>query len=160
MKASATLLCLALLAAPVLAADYDQTEKSPLYQLRLRAPAAAMDIAPLRQQILALYTADAEQAKSDAKDDKDSNPSFSPYDIDTNWRVTFENDAVLSLSAETNADTGGAHPNQGFQTLVWDKKGSRVVPIEDLFVRLAAEPDPVLDPLFDMRQLDMGEAVG
>jgi hypothetical protein len=47
--------------------------------------------------------------------------------------VTFESDAVLSLSAETNADTGAAHPNQGFQTLVWDKKANRAVPIEALF---------------------------
>jgi hypothetical protein len=45
---------------------------------------------------------------------------------------------VLSLSAETNADTGGAHPNQAFQTLVWDKKANLAVPIEALF-----QPDQI-----------------
>jgi hypothetical protein len=134
MKLLATAaICLGLIATPALAADYDTTEKSPLYELHLRVPAAAMTIAPLKAKILALYKTDADQAKSDAKDDKEGNPSFHPYSVDTVWRVTFENDAVLSLSAEINADTGGAHPNQAFQTLVWDKAANRAVPIEALF---------------------------
>jgi hypothetical protein len=124
---------LALTAAPALGADYDSTEKSSLYELHLRIPAVAMTIAPLKEKILALYKTDADQAKSDAKEDKQDNPGFHPYSIDTVWRVTFESDAVLSLSADTNADTGGAHPNEAFQTLVWDKKANRAVPVEALF---------------------------
>jgi hypothetical protein len=124
---------LALAAAPALGADYDATERSPVYELRLRVPATAMTISALKDKILALYKVDANQAKSDAREDKENNPSFRPYTVDTNWRVTFENDAVLSLSAEINADTGGAHPNAAFQTLVWDKKADRAVPIEGLF---------------------------
>ena len=130
---AAPMVWLALAAVPALGADYEVTEKSPLYEFHLRVPATAMTIAPLKDKILALYKADADQAKSDAKDDKEGNPSFQPYSIDTVWRVTFENAAVLSLSAETNADTGGAHPNQAFQALVWDKKADRAVPIEGLF---------------------------
>jgi hypothetical protein len=126
--------CLAgLAAAPALAADYDATDKSPLVEIHLRVPATAMTIAPLKDKILALYKADADQARSDAREDKEDNPSFHPYSIDTTWRVTFESDAVLSLSAETYADTGAAHPNQGFATLVWDKKANRAVPIAALF---------------------------
>jgi Deacetylase PdaC len=132
LSAFATAL-LALTAAPALGADYDSTEKSPLYELHLRIPAAAMTIAPLKEKILALYKADADQAKRDAREDKQDNPSFHPYSIDTVWRVTFESEAVLSLSADTNADTGGAHPNEGFQTLVWDKQANRAVPVEALF---------------------------
>jgi hypothetical protein len=120
-------------AAPAFGADYDSTEKSPLYELHLRIPAAAMTIAPLKEKILALYKADADQAKRDAKEDKQDNPGFHPYSIDTVWRVTFESDAVLSPSADTNADTGGAHPNEAFQTLVWDKNANRAVPVEALF---------------------------
>jgi hypothetical protein len=130
---AAALVGLGLAAAPALGADYDATEKSPLYELHLRVPATAMAIAPLKEKILALYKADADQAKSDAKEDKEGNPSFHPYSIDTVWRVTFESDAMLSLSADINADTGGAHPNEAFQTLVWDKKANRAVPIEALF---------------------------
>jgi hypothetical protein len=129
----ASFVFLSLTTLPALGTDYDKTEKSPLYELRLRVPAAAMAIAPLRDKVMALYKTDADQTKSDAKDDKNGNPSFSPYDIETVWRVTFENAAVLSLSAETYADIGAAHPNDGFQTLVWDKAAGRAVPIDALF---------------------------
>jgi Deacetylase PdaC len=135
---AAAFVCLGLAAAPALGADYDKTEKSPLYELHLRVPEAAMTITPLKDKILALYKADADQAKTDAREDQDGNPNFRRYTVDTVWRVTFENDAVLSLSADTNADTGGAHPNEAFQTLVWDKKANRAVPVEALF-----EPDQV-----------------
>ena len=134
MSLAAAFVLLASATAPAFGADYDATEKSPLYELHLRIPATAMTIAPLKEKILALYKADADQAKSDAKEDKQDNPSFHPYSIDTVWRVTFESDAVVSLSADTNADTGGAHPNEAFQTLVWDKKASRAVPVEALFL--------------------------
>jgi hypothetical protein len=133
---AAALVCLGLAAVPALGAGYDKTEKSPLYELRLRVPEAAMTIMPLKEKILALYEADADEAKSEAKDDQEGNPNFRRYTVDTVWRVTFENDAVLSLSAEIDSDTGGAHPNEAFQTLVWDKKASRAVPVEALF-----EPD-------------------
>jgi hypothetical protein len=130
---TAGLMCLGLTAVPALGADYDTTEKSPLVELHLRVPEAAMSIAPLKEKILALYKADADQAKADAKEDKEDNPSFHPYSIDTIWRVTFENAAVVSLSGDTDADTGGAHPNPGFQTIVWAKQANRAVPIEALF---------------------------
>jgi hypothetical protein len=130
---AAALVCLGLAAAPALGADYDKTEKSPLYELRLRVPEAAMTIMQLKDKILALYKADADEPKSDAKDDREDNPNFRPYIVDTVWRVTFEDNAVLSLSAEINSDTGGAHPNEAFQTLVWDKKANRTVPVEALF---------------------------
>jgi Deacetylase PdaC len=133
---AAALVCLGLATAPALGADYDKTEKSPLYELHLRVPEAAMTIMPLKDKILALYKADADQAKTDAREDQDGNPNFRRYSVDTVWRVTFENDAVLSLSADVNADTGGAHPNEAFQTLVWDKKANRAVPVDALF-----EPD-------------------
>jgi hypothetical protein len=130
---AAGLIGLGLIAVPAFGADYDTIEKSPLVELHLRVPETAISIAPLKEKILALYKADADQAKTDAKEDKEDNPGFHPYSIDTIWRVTFENAAVVSLSGDTNADTGGAHPNQAFQTVVWDKKASRAVPIEALF---------------------------
>jgi hypothetical protein len=141
MKLLAAIIALLPLAVtPALSADYETTEKTPLVELHLRVPANAMAIAPLRDRILALYKSDADQAKADAKDDKDGNPSFHPYSIDTIWRLTFENETVASLSGETNADTGGAHPNQGFATIVWDKKAGRAVPIEALFAPDQVKP--------------------
>jgi hypothetical protein len=128
------------LASPALGADYDKSEKTPLYELRLRVPAAAMAIPALRDRIMALHKTDADQTRSDAKEDKDSDPVFHPYDVETTWRVTFESSAVISLSGSTFADTGGAHPNSGFQTLVWDKNANRAVAITDLFAPAQVKP--------------------
>src|ERR1700739_4145811 len=100
-RIAATLHRFSLAIVPALAADYDKTEKSPLCEGHLRVPAAAMAIPPLKDRILALHKADVDQAKADAKDDKEGNTSFHPYTIDTIWRVTFENGAVLSLSGDT-----------------------------------------------------------
>jgi hypothetical protein len=141
MKRIATVfVSLALTIAPVLAADYDATEKSPLCEGHLRVPAAAMAIPSLKDHILSLHKADVDQAKADAKDDKEGNPNFHSYTIDTVWRVTFEGATVLSLSGDTDADTGGAHPNQAFQTIVWDKKAGKAVPIEALFAPDQVKP--------------------
>jgi len=141
MKRIATVLAsLALAIAPALAADYDATEKSPLCEGHLRVPAAAMAITPLKDRILTLHKTDVDQAKADAKDDKEGNPHFHPYTIDTIWRVTFEDATVLSLSGDTDADTGGVHPNQAFQTIVWDKKAGKAVPIEALFAPDQVKP--------------------
>jgi hypothetical protein len=137
---AAIIACLPLAVTPALSADYETTEKTPLVELHLRVPAGAMAIAPLKDEILALYKSDADQAKADAKEDKDDNPSFHAYSIDTIWRLTFENETVASLSGETNADTGGAHPNQGFATIVWDKKAGRAVPIEAMFAPDQVKP--------------------
>lgn len=133
MKLLFVLACLVLTAPPALAADYDKTEKTAFCEIRLRVPSSAMAIAPLRDMIMARYNADASTTRKEAREDKESNPSFQPYVIDINWRVTFENDAVISLSADTDADTGAAHPTEGFQTLVWDKRAARAVPISALF---------------------------
>jgi hypothetical protein len=130
---AAALVCLGLAAVPAIGADYETTEKSPLYKLHLRIPETATTLVPLKEKILSMYRADTEQAKADAKEDKEDNPSFHPYNIETIWRVTFENEAVVSLSGDTNADTSGAHPSQAFQTVVWDKKADRDVPIDALF---------------------------
>jgi hypothetical protein len=129
----AVVACFALTVAPAMSADYEATDKSALYEAHLRVPASGMAIPSLKDRILALHRADVNQAKADAREDKEGNPSFHPYSIDTIWRLTFENQAIVSLSGDTNADTGGAHPNEAFQTIVWDKKANRSVPIEALF---------------------------
>lgn len=131
------LMCLAaglmMLTTAARGADYDRTEKSPLYEARLRVPASAIAIAPLKDRIFSLYKKDVDEVRDEAKDDSQGNKGFHPYFLDTRWRSTFENGAVLSLSAEIYADTGGAHPNSAFETLVWDKHNSRSVPIAALF---------------------------
>jgi hypothetical protein len=57
---AAALVCVGLAAVPALGADYETTEKSPLYELHLRIPATAMKIVPLKEKILSMYWADTD----------------------------------------------------------------------------------------------------
>jgi hypothetical protein len=126
---------LVLAAMPALAgADYDSHDKTALYDFRLRAPATAMAIPRVKARILSDYAQAIDGMKDQAaQEKKDSPDSFRPYTIDVRWRTTFENPAVLSLSGETYSDTGGAHPNGDFQTVVWDKAAAKTLNLSDLF---------------------------
>jgi len=132
-----TILCalsLTLLATAAFAADYDKTEKTKAYEIRLRIAGAAMTIAPLRNEIMARWKKETAEIKEQSTSDLKEMPQyFHPYAFDADWRVTFENDHLISLSTNTFIDEGGAHPNGAFDSIVWDKRASRVVPFHELF---------------------------
>lgn len=132
-----TLVCalsLPLIATAALAADYDKTEKTRAYEIRLRIAGAAMAIPKLRDEIVARFKKETAEIKEDATSDMKEVPEyFHPYSFDANWKVTFENDHVISLSTNTFIDQNGAHPNGEFDSIVWDKRASRVVPLHELF---------------------------
>jgi len=124
----------ALLTTSALAAGYDKTETTKAYTVHLRVPESAMAIATLKAEIFSRWKKDSADIKGEATQDfEDKVPDFHPYDLDTNWRVTFESLSVISLSAESFIDENGAHPNGAFDSIVWDKTANRVVPFEALF---------------------------
>jgi hypothetical protein len=131
----AALLCL--VALPVLAAgDYDKKTKTDAYEIRLRVPAAALAVAPLKAEIFKRWTKDSRELTTQAIDDKKTMPQyFHPYALDTQWRVTFESADVLSVSGYSYIDEGGAHPNAAFDAIVWDKTANRAVPLDELFAK-------------------------
>jgi hypothetical protein len=126
-----------LASAPAFAAsDYDKSEKTAAYTIRLRIPAAATGIAPLKAEILHLFDTNAAEIKSQSTSDLKEVPQFfHPYALDTQWRVTFQDARIISLSGESYIDEDGAHPNGAFDTVVWDRRANRAVPLEALFVQ-------------------------
>lgn len=118
----------------VWSASYDWSETKPAYSLHLRIPEAATAIAPLKADILHRFQVAANAVKEDAESEKEASPStFHPYELDTQWRVTFESPAILSLSGFSFIDENGAHPNNDFDTIVWDKTAGRSVSLIELF---------------------------
>ncbi len=118
------------------AGDYDKSTKTDAYDIRLRVPAAALAVAPLKAEILKRWKKDSGEIKPDALSEQKETPQyFHPYDLDTQWRVTFESADVLSVSGYSFIDEGGAHPNAAFDSVVWDKQASRAVALDDLFVK-------------------------
>jgi hypothetical protein len=122
------------LTVPAFAAEYDKTETTSAYTLRLRVPNEAMAITPLKTEIFARFARDSAELKSDStSDQKDMPDHFHPYALDTLWRVTFSSQDVLSLSGYSFIDQNGAHPNAGYDSIVWDKTAGHAVPINELF---------------------------
>ena len=137
--AAAVLLCLVALPAFAVG-DYDKKTKTDAYDLRLRVPAAAMAVAPLKAEIFRRWKKDSSELTTQAIEDKKDAPQyFHGYALDTQWRVTFESADVLSVSGYSFIDEGGAHPNAAFDAIVWDKTANRAVPLDDLFTKGQAQ---------------------
>jgi len=79
-----------------------------------------------------------EQAAQGRADARGNGFPFNKYSSGVEWKVVADTPQFLSLSAEINSYTGGAHGNYGFDSLVWDKAGERVLQVPELFTSLAA----------------------
>lgn len=113
---------------------YHKVEKNRFYTLRLAIPKAIMSIEPLKENVVQLFNAAADETKKNADEAKTMRAGyFPPLSLETKWQVTFENKSLLSISGITYEYQGGAHPNTYFQTIVWDKINNRDIPITELF---------------------------
>lgn len=84
------------------------------------------DLAKHRSQL----ARSAAEAKKMAQ--KDNFP-FNPYSFGKGWEVVTDLPAWLSLSAGFSTYEGGAHPNHGFDALLWDKRASKMRDALELF---------------------------
>ncbi|WP_340587111.1 DUF4163 domain-containing protein [Erythrobacter alti] len=58
---------------------------------------------------------------------RDNGFPFNKYSSGTSWEVIADLPRWLSLSAALDSYRGGAHPNYGFDTIVWDKQNDRTL---------------------------------
>lgn len=63
---------------------------------------------------------------------------YNKYDYTVSWLVVADLPGWLSLSANVGGFSGGAHPNHGFEAMVWDKTANVRRRASDLFVSPAA----------------------
>ena len=126
-------------------------ESSDLYEFDYSYPAEAGRIPALKAWL------DAERAKSRAQliedatagrgEAKDSGFEYRAYASGRDWQKVTETPRFLSLSAQIYDYTGGAHPNHGYDSLLFDKQSeTRVAPLA-LFASKAAF-DAVIQPPF------------
>ena len=64
----------------------------------------------------------------------------------TEWESAGRSDRLLSLLASVSSYTGGAHPNSGTATLLWDLKADKEIPIRLLFGKNAKLKDALKAP--------------
>lgn len=101
-------------------------------------PAAVEAVPALRARLEndreAIRRAFAREA-ADARREAASDPGrpFLPHELSVEWRVAATLQDWLSLSQHISVFEGGAHPNSGFDSLVWDRKAGVERPALDLF---------------------------
>ena len=87
----------------------------------------------------------AAEAARGQREARDNGFPYNKYSSGTEWKVVADLPDWLSLSAELSSYTGGAHPNYGYDTMVWDR--ARNVAVEPIsFFTSPAALDAAIGP--------------
>lgn len=125
-----------------------------LYEFDYAYPAAAAAIPALKARLDADLDQQqaglAAEARDARKDAKDNGFPFNPWSRSAEWQVVTDLPGWLSLSTLRGDYSGGAHPNYGFDAILWDKaadggagKARKAI---DLFTSRRALADAVRQP--------------
>jgi hypothetical protein len=113
------------------------SESNELYEFEYTYPAAAGAIPGLKAMLdadiekrKAALIADAKEQQAMAKKDGFPYRTLSHW---VTWKVVTDLPGWLSLSAEISTYEGGAHPNHGFDALVWDRQAEKARDPLDMF---------------------------
>lgn len=122
-------------AAPAVARS--ESVSNDLYEFEYSYPAAAAAIPDLRKRfdddLEKQRRALIESAQVQLADSKKNGYPFNPLGSWTAWKVVTDLPGWLSLSAEVGSYEGGAHPNHGFDALLWDRQANAPRPVSELF---------------------------
>jgi Deacetylase PdaC len=123
-----------------------QVEALPALRAHLAADQAE------RKRTLAVVAAGA---RRDAAADPDLR--FVPYTLQVEWQVVADLPGWLSLSQRNSHFEGGAHPNSGFDSRLWDRKAGRARAPSDLFVSKSALDAAMRGPFCDALDRERAE---
>ena len=131
-------------------------------------PSEAASIPALRDQLLnRAKLAKAEMLKDQAEYASDMKAHDYPvhaYGFNTDWKTVADTGQLLVLVAQGYRYTGGAHGNDFYEPLIWDKATGSRLAFGDLFTdkdkALATIRKPFCDTLDRMRFKRRGEPIG
>lgn len=108
-------------------------------EVRLTLPEAIKNYPALHTKLYnegeATLNAFAAQAITDHAEAIKDGFDFNPYFYTINWNIAADSATLLSLYAFESSFSGGAHPNHGYQTLLWDKTKKDLIPTTALFIQ-------------------------
>lgn len=111
--------------------------ENALYIFDYAYPAAAAAIPALKAQLDADLDRQqqelAAEARAEAEAAKVEGFPFNLHSRSFDWKVVADLPGWLSLSTLAGSYTGGAHPNYGYQTILWDKSANVARVPADLF---------------------------
>jgi hypothetical protein len=112
-------------------------ESNDLYDFEYSYPAAAGGIPALKAMLDAELAKQKSELIANAKAQRvEAKKNDYPYNALGDWvvwKVVTDLPAWLSLSAEVSTYEGGAHPNHGFDALLWDRQANQRRDPLDLF---------------------------
>jgi hypothetical protein len=76
----------------------------------------------------------AKQAREGRDEAKKGSFAFQRHDRSVGWKVVADLPGWLSLSADVGGYSGGAHPNHGYDAMVWDKAAAQRLKASDMFL--------------------------
>lgn len=113
------------------------SEDSELYSFDYAYPVEVAAIPELKDRLDGEMTRSkaqlAKQAEAARADAREQGFPYNAYAEGTNWQVVANTPRYLSLSAAIYSYTGGAHPNHGTTSLVWDRETRRALSSLDFF---------------------------
>lgn len=113
---------------------FDQTDPAAKVVLRLPAEIASYPALHtfLYDREVASLRSFAAKAQADHKA-WDGKFPWRPYNRQSQWFLAAEAPPLVALRAQGFEDTGGAHPNHGGASLIWDTAANKEVPAKALF---------------------------
>jgi hypothetical protein len=134
MNRALALLALALTAA---ATPHKVVRNTPALEFHYEWPAEAAAIPALDLRFYTEAKRNLAEALKNAGEDqalaKQQKRDFNPHSVTTTWTTRGETPRLLSLSSDNGSDEGGAHPNSGTGSLLWDRKLDREISVNSLF---------------------------
>lgn len=119
------------------AAAREVKESNELYEFEYSYPAAAGAIPALKTRLDAELDEERRDLQEDAKEQRAESQkagfSFNPLGYWASWQVVSDLPGWLSLSGNVSSYEGGAHPNHGFDAILWDKQANVKRDAEELF---------------------------
>jgi len=85
----------------------------------------------------------AARAAQGREEARDNGFPFNSYSSETAWEVVADLPNWLSLSADLSSYSGGAHPNYGFDSIVWDKQAGKALEPIAFFTSARALDDAI-----------------
>jgi hypothetical protein len=89
----------------------------------------------LDRELSANYAEAQAAAEADRARKRGLGLEFGQHDFAKDWRTEGVTPQLLSLAATTSSYSGGAHPNVGFSTLLWDRANDRPVAVAQMIGR-------------------------
>lgn len=114
------------------------TEESQDYLFAYSWPGEAERLPKLAKNLEADLASARADLKSEASEGKATAAQggfpFRQHSLEVSWEKVADTPRFLSLSSTISSYSGGAHPNYGFDALVWDKNSEKRMAAADFFV--------------------------